>query len=347
MVLNFCTLFNSSYLSRGLALYDSLVKHCPQFHLYIFAFDEVSYRFIQSQNYPHITVISLKEFEDPELLNIKPTRSAGEYCWTCTASTIKYSIEKFGLTQCTYIDADMLFYSNPQVLIDEMGDKSVLITEHRYTSDYDQSLESGKYCVQFVTFKNTPEGMQVLNDWRKDTIDWCYDRVEDGKFGDQKYLDYWITRYNCIHELKYLGGGIAPWNVQQYSFQNQNGKLIGKEITSNKTFDVVFFHYHSLKFYQDNIVSLCASSYMIHSQIIQLFYKPYVRLLNSKKQEVNRNDVSFNPHGNAGAAPLKPMSLATLFNMYRQNIAVSRRNVLGFGLLKRIQHHYFYDSTRF
>src|SRR4051812_5477100 len=148
MKLNFCTLFNSNYVTRGLLMYQSLQKNCKDFHLYIFAFDDTSFNFLKNANYPNVTPVSLKDFEDEELLKVKPTRSAAEYCWTCTPSTILYSIEKFKLDNCTYLDADLCFYSDPKVLIDEMGDKSVLITPHRYTSEYDQSGESGKYCVQ-------------------------------------------------------------------------------------------------------------------------------------------------------------------------------------------------------
>jgi hypothetical protein len=61
-------------------------------------------------------------------------------------------------------------------------------------------------------------GMAVLNWWRDRCIEWCYARSEEGKFGDQKYLDDWTTRFDSVHVLEHLGGGIAPWNVQQYSF---------------------------------------------------------------------------------------------------------------------------------
>ncbi len=226
-MLNFVTLFNSGYLTRGLVLYQSLEKQCSSFHLYIVAFDTATFEYFKTNPQKYLTVISLEQFEDDELKRVKPTRSVAEYCWTCTASTILYCITNFKLSNCTYIDADMSFYSDPKVLVDEMGNDSVLITEHRYTAKYDQSITSGKYCVQFVTFKNTEDGMTVLNWWRNACIDWCYNRVEDGKFGDQKYLDSWTTKFKGVHELNHLGGGIAPWNVQQYNFSKKNDKIIG------------------------------------------------------------------------------------------------------------------------
>src|SRR5688500_636594 len=136
MTYNYCTLFDSYYLSRGLAMYRSLSKHCPDFHFYIFAFDKTSDTILRQLALRNVTVISLDEFEDERLLAVKSDRSKGEYCWTCTSSTIYYCITQFNLEHCTYIDADLYFFSNPNVLVDEMGDNAVLITEHRYSKQY-------------------------------------------------------------------------------------------------------------------------------------------------------------------------------------------------------------------
>ena len=92
---NYCTLFNTNYLTRALVMYDSMVAAKANFHLYIFAFDDTVHDFFKNKYLRNnITVISLAELEDPELLKVKPTRSAGEYCWTSTSSVILYAIEK-------------------------------------------------------------------------------------------------------------------------------------------------------------------------------------------------------------------------------------------------------------
>lgn len=247
-MLNFCTLFNSVYLSRGLAMYESLSRSCTDFHLYIFAFDDECYNFFISKQFDYITVISLQQFENKRLLSIKEKRTPGEYCWTCTPFVIKYVLDHFKVESCTYVDADLYFFSSPQILIDEVGDSSVLITEHRYTPKYDQTSTSGKYCVQFVFFRNDVRGRTVLEWWANACWDWCYAKFEDGKFGDQKYLDDWCTRFEGVHELRHLGGGVAPWNMQQYSFFKRNGQILGKEIATSKCFELVFVHFHAVAF---------------------------------------------------------------------------------------------------
>jgi len=330
-----------------MAMYESLVKHCDDFHLYIFAFDDKTKEYLSSQNFEHITVISLKEFEDAELLRIKPTRTAGEYCWTSTSSTILYSINTFQLDHCTYIDADLMFYSNPKVLIEEMGSKSVLITSHRYTKDYDQSIESGKYCVQFVLFKNNEQGMKVLNWWRNACIEWCYNRIEDGKFGDQKYLDDWTRRFEGVHELEHLGGGVAPWNVQQYTFRETNGYYKGTEIATGKQFDLVFFHFHGVKFYENDVVSLTGQLYSITNAIQNQLYKPYVNALCKVKDKIETIDSTINANGISGQASYLPMSFKLKIRIYLSGLRQSLKNINITYLKTRVAHHYFYYCRDF
>ena len=109
-------------------MYESLCRHCQEFHLYVFAFDDACYMTLSSLRLNKVTVISLSEFEDDELLRVKPVRTRGEYCWTCTSSTILYVLDRFNVESCTYLDSDLYFFSSPQSLFDEMGDDAVMIT---------------------------------------------------------------------------------------------------------------------------------------------------------------------------------------------------------------------------
>ncbi len=284
-MLNFCTLFNSIYLTRGLVMYNSLAKHCKDFHLYIFAFDDVSYSILNELNLEKATIISLGTFENEELLSIKPTRTTAEYCWTCTPATVEYCLDTYELPSCTYIDADLLFFADPTVLFDELGeDDSVIITDHRYTPEYDQTATSGKYCVQFVYFKNDKQGRTVLKWWKDACIEWCYNRFEDNKFGDQKYLDDWCERFKGVHELQHLGGGVAPWNAQQYTISTVGDRLFGKVNGTDETFDLIFYHFHDLKYCEKDAFHL-GHYELTHGHLTNI-YKPYVIALKEVEKEL-------------------------------------------------------------
>ncbi|KAA8484623.1 hypothetical protein BDE36_4848 [Arcticibacter tournemirensis] len=285
-MLNYCTLFNSAYLSRGLAMYNSLERYSNNFHLYIFAFDDDCYNCLKELRLIHATIISLNEFEDEELLSVKPGRTAGEYCWTCTSSTIWYCINTFSLDHCTYLDADLFFFSDPKVLTDEMGESSVLITEHRYSPEHDQSALSGIYCVQFITFKNTEEGMKVLDWWRKACLEWCYKRFEDGKFGDQKYLDDWTTRFEGVHVLQHQGGGVAPWNNLQYEFAGKGTGVTVSTAVSGGESDLIFYHCHDFRYCLNNTLRLTAEQYALKKEVISLVYKPYAKGLAEAEKQI-------------------------------------------------------------
>lgn len=309
---NFCTLFDSNYLSRGIACYRSLEKHCNDFHLYIFAFDDKCYSVLQKMNLPKATIITLKQFEDPELLKVKPVRTIAEYCWTSTSSTILYVLENFNVDNCTYIDADIYFYSSPKIIFDEMGDNSILITEHRYSPQYNKELKAGKYCVQFVTFKKDERGLKALRWWRDRCIEWCYNRFEDGKFGDQLYLDDWTTRFEGVHVLQHSGGGIAAWNVQQYDFKKAVNKITGIQ-NDGKEFEVVFYHFHYLRFYKDGSLEL--GRRVLSETVLNTFYKPYVKQLDEIKKEIEVIDNSFDSNGPSA----KPLNWkAPLLYIYRK-----------------------------
>lgn len=347
MKLNFCTLFNSAYLSRGLALYRSLENSCADFHLYVFAFDKACEDYLLRQNFSRITVIGLSEFEDPELLQVKPSRSAAEYCWTCTPSTILYSIEKYKLDHCTYLDADMFFYADPALLIEEMGNKDILLTEHRYSPEYDQTVECGRFCVQFVFFRNTGNGMKALRWWRDACIEWCYYRIEDGKFGDQKYLDDWETRFEGVHVLQHIGGGIALWNIQQYEFFNKGGKLFVREKKNGKEWLAVFFHFHGVKFFTDKTLQLSGPAYEISDDERNIFFFPYLRELMLATREIQKNEPGFDPNGASGKAPRAPWGIRVMLFYYLADLKASLANITGKKLAERRRHHHYYFQSSF
>lgn len=309
-------------------MYESLIKHTSDFHLYIFVFDNLSENILKDLNLKNVTVISLTELETPELSEVKKTRSKAEYCWTCTPSVISYVLEKYETDDCTYIDSDLFFYSDPAVLISELdrNNKNVLITEHRfsYLPRLYELKRAGRFCVQFMTFKNEESSLLVLDKWRKQCIEWCYSRYEDGKFGDQKYLEEWPEIYSNVHILEHQGGGVAPWNIQQYRFNTKGDSLTGTVRKSGVVFKVVFYHFQYVKFIQNG--SFDIGWYFFSSGVRKTIYHEYLR----KLSEIEVRLQSLYENYKTGFADFKSTSI-------KEALKTGTKKYLGYNIMK-IKH---------
>jgi len=268
-------------------MYHSLEQTGEEFTLYAACFDDVSYRILSKLKLPQLIVIRLDNFETPCLRAVRGQRTMAEYCWTCTPHLIRFVLDFYKVPQVTYLDADLCFYDKPSLLLAEMGQAqaSVMITPHRYTPCYDKSATAGIYCVQFVAFNRDSRALKVIEWWQERCLEWCFARFEDGKFGDQKYLDDWPRRFEGIHVLEQFEGGVAPWNVQQYRLSLQSGKLY----VDNRP--LVFYHFQGYCYYRDGIHDF--GQYRLTQDVIDLLYRPYARELLRAHTEIHRVEESF------------------------------------------------------
>jgi hypothetical protein len=172
---------------------------------------------------PNVELLQLSRLETSALLGVKRTRTKGEYCWTLTPFSVRFVFEADrSIERVTYLDADVWFRRPPTPIFKEFDQsgKHVLITDHAYAPEHDQSENSGQYCVQFMTFTRG-EGELVRQWWEDRCIEWCYARVEQGKFGDQKYLDDWPVMFDTkVHVLSNKELMLAPWNAARFPYGN-------------------------------------------------------------------------------------------------------------------------------
>lgn len=236
---HFCTIFDSNFLTIGVTLARTLAQHCSDATLWVICLDERVYEQLTQLNLPDVRPVALSDVETTKLLAIKSKRSRAEYAWTLTPfacdTVFRLAPE---VSRATYIDADLGFFDSPMLLIDEMVEagKDVLITEHAFAPEYAHGIKHGRFCVQFMTFNRSDAGMKVMRQWQNQVLDWCYARLENGRFGDQMYLDVWPQEHGqVVHILKQTQRTLAPWNVSHVA-------------ESRGTLEPVFFHFHGLRF---------------------------------------------------------------------------------------------------
>jgi hypothetical protein len=267
----FCTLFDSGYLLKGLAMMRSLARHCPGTRVYVLCMDAQTQHILELQDLPFVISIALREVEDEALLKAKADRGVAEYCWTLSSCFTWYVMQNHPeIDFLTYVDADLLFYSDVQPLFDEIADASIAIIEHRFTPRLKDREVNGRFCVEWDSFRRDEQGLACLSRWREQCIEWCYYRLEDGKMGDQKYLDEWPGRYSNCHILIHPGAGIAPWNYAQYRF--------GKDAHGNITVEdapLIFYHFHQFQLLENGKFDRLSTFYTSECAEPKAVYEAY------------------------------------------------------------------------
>jgi hypothetical protein len=241
---HFCTYFDQHYLPRGLALYSSLRKHCQSFRLWVLCMDPTCYTALSQMSLSGLNPIRLADFEkeDEALTEAKKNRNKIEYYFTCTPSLPLYLFRHHPeISMITYLDADLFFFDSPSPLIDEIADHSIAIIGHRYARRLQRRSRYGTYNVGWISFRRDKNGLTCLTWWREKCLDWCYDRFENGRFADQKYLDAWPGLFQNLIVLQHKGANLAPWNVGNYLVRYCDTKIWVDEQS------LIFFHFHGLR----------------------------------------------------------------------------------------------------
>ncbi len=174
-----------------------------------------------------------------------------------------------------------MFFSSLEPLFAEIGSSSLAITEHRFSPRYEPHVVNGRFCVQWVSFRRNEEATACLARWRAQCIEWCYDRVENGRMGDQKYLDEWPSRYPSCHIVQHLGVGVAPWNYAQYRFeQDKKGG-----VTINGA-PLILYHFHQFQLLTSGRFERVSEYYRAYCREPGAVYRAYETLLRTVIREV-------------------------------------------------------------
>jgi len=270
------TYFDVNYLVKGLALIQSLRRHeNGNFRFFVICMDQITQSFIEHFHFSNVIAVNMADIEreDTQLQVAKQNRSMVEYYWSIKAAIALHLIKKNPeIGSIFYLDADLYFYSSPNPLWEEIENQSVLMHEHRFSPEQVALSKYGKYNAGMLGFRTDPTGLEVLHWWRQRCLEWCHARLENGKFGDQLYLNELPNKFKRVGVPENIGVGVAPWNHVQYklSFNSSGDGLV------NGT-KIVFYHFHSLSFIEPEII--VPSKHItnpLSEDIIRVCFLPYI-----------------------------------------------------------------------
>jgi len=304
---HFVTLFDSLFLPQGLALHQSMERHVRQYVLWILCIDDETHSVLEQLSLPNVQLLKLSVLETDELLSVKSGRSIAEYCWTLTPFAPRFVFKSApAVKRVTYLDADLWFLKHPQRIFDEFdaSGKCVLITDHAYAPEYDHSARSGQFCVQFMTFQR--DGGEVVRQWWEERcIEWCFARFEDGRYGDQKYLDDWPERFGpLVHVLQDKELALAPWSSVRFPYAN-----------------AVFYHFHGLRILSRK--KLLIGRYLLPLVLKRYVYRPYCNDLKAAINRLEAIQYTWKPQAKIASLPrricLQLKHLCLQFKLFSQS----------------------------
>tara|TARA_B100001059_G_scaffold72202_1_gene69337 strand:- start:6620 stop:7582 length:963 start_codon:yes stop_codon:yes gene_type:complete len=241
--LNFCTHFDKNYIPHGLTLLESLKNTTEDFLLHITCMDNYTFDYLSKINLTNVKLYKIQDVESniKGLSQAKISRNNVEYFFTCSPATCKnILIKNPNINSITYLDSDLYFFSSPKVIFDEIKNSSIAIIEHKFHWITKRQIKYGRFNVGWVNFKNDHEGNSCLDLWLKDCLNWCYQKVEENRFGDQKYLDKWPKLFKNLKIIENIGANAAIWNVKNYNWSFRDNKIY-----INKT-QLVFYHFANI-----------------------------------------------------------------------------------------------------
>lgn len=275
----YCTYCNGDYALRCVVMIESLRRHEPNAAIHALCLDETAARIIRDHAHEtHVTTRAELEAFDRELAAAASNRSEIEFFFTCTPCFPRYLLARHPDTDTvTYLDADLVFYESPARIFAETGDASVAIVPHNFTPAIAARVAYGIYNVSWVMWRNDAEGRRCLDDYRADCLRWCHDRLEAGRYADQKYLDAWPRRYRGLHVIRGKGVNLAVWNADNYELRQEGGRV------SVDGEPLVFFHCHAITHLGPARYELQFGEYHVRRNAAFLqtvLYQPYIARLN-------------------------------------------------------------------
>jgi hypothetical protein len=281
----FCTGFDRIDISRGLALYQSLLAHAGIFELSVLCLDAEVETTLRQKSLPHVRLLAVAELTDhhPALASARSDRTAHEFNLTCKPWLMQHLLPRLPAGELlTYLDADLGFFGPLQPVVDEIGAASIAVFPQHFSAALAHLERQGKFNAGWVSLRHDATGLACAADWAAQCAAWCFTFAEPGRYAEQKYLDAWPVRFPGTKVINHPGALVAPWNIAGRPVTpGQPGLLVGGQ-------PLICFHFAGLTHLDRQLYDPGLHRYGAGPApgLRELVYQPYLRLLAEDATEV-------------------------------------------------------------
>jgi len=269
-MIDICTVADSRYFLQGLTLFESIKdKASVPFKFHFLCINEEDY-LNHKDKHEGIIFYNAKDFlSRSKILNNHYQEKYNYFCWTLASFFSYYLLKYENTNSITYVDSDMYFYKDINLLYEKIKNKDCAIFRHRQFSLNENRIE-GLYNVGVVYFNNTPKGLEVLGWWADAVLNKKYPEL--ATCGDQKYLDAFsqIVGPENIFIDGDIGHG-APWMWQLYDLSELNDGYITWNGVKQEYY---FSHFSQFNYNIENNTFKHSTMHECYTNNNQLFLNP-------------------------------------------------------------------------
>ena len=274
----FCTYFDSHYLTRGLALHQSLQAQAGEFELVVLCMDDAVETALRAKALPGVRLLPVADLiaAHPRLAAAQADRTRLEFYFTCTAWLMRHLLPQLPAgALLTYLDSDLYFLGPPQPIYDEIGAASVAITPHRFPASLAHLEQRGKFNSGWVSLRHDATGLACAAAWAEKCAVWCFAFPAPGRYADQKYLDTWPADFPGTVRLTHPGVNAAPWNI------GDSGVTAGPDGVRINGQPLICYHFHGLVHLDRQLYDPGLHAYGVGPtpELRAHVYQPYLRHL--------------------------------------------------------------------
>ena len=341
------TMSDLGFLPQTLAFHQSLTAKARAFRLTVLCMDDVCLSFLRDRRLACVDLISLAELEraDPGLAATVERETWRVYCWTAIPAFVHLMLTRVASgTPVLWVDSDVEFFHDPAVLLDELGDGSILLTPHQYNRAYPISAPAAELTFRYgrfnggtIAFRRDEDGVAGVRLWRERALGpGGFDRWDPARHGNQVHIDDFAQRFAGARVLTVPGGVLGPWNGGRFRVAS------GPHGPTADGKPVIAYHYQSLRLGHaspplsrqllPNLLELPAPRpplqaraqphYRLSWSERRVFWRPYVRRLEQAVLEVLQSE----PRYLAALAP--PPSRPAVFDASLRHLRLEASRIV-------------------
>lgn len=284
------TICSNNYLAQAKILGDSLLEKNPDYKFIIglcdILSDNIDYSFFG--NFEVIPVEQIKIYCFDEIIE---KYDIIELNTSIKPSFFKYLINTYkNVEKIIYFDPDIQIFNNLSLVEKYLENNDILITPHiLHTLPIDDLspsenlfLNFGIYNLGFIALNAKSQNtLDLLNWWEEKTLKIGFNRVSEGLFVDQLWINLAPIFFNNVKVLKEYGFNVAPWNLHERNLINKNDN----EYIMKDSSKLIFYHFSSYNYTKPELFSKFYNRYNtveLSNEIFELYNQYNQKLIINK-----------------------------------------------------------------